>query len=349
MSRAKTERLLNLVLCLLDTGRYLTKEHIRQAVPGYPESAEAFARAFERDKDELREMGIPLRTGVNSALFDDDIGYRIPRDDYALPQINLTTHEWALVELASRAWQSSTLGADAQRGLLKLKAQHNDQQPNTEEANQTRWWQQPDVNATTEANPQVLASLAQAVSARQQVSFGYRKPHEQAQQRVVQPWGLVAQRGRWYLVGQDVDRGQQRVFRLSRLQAPVHTQGPEHSYEIPAGLDLSASVAMAAPASKRKQATLALAPGAGSYFRRYARWVNVGGCAPAPAFNQLDHPEQRWDEVGLDYVEAPALAGQVAALAGQGYVVAPLEVAQLVREHLDRVLAATPVAKQVSV
>ena len=84
MSRRKTERLLNLVVCLLATRRYLTAEQIRQAVPGYPEGTEAFKRMFERDKEELRELGIPLETGSDG---DEEAGYRIQRQAYELPEI----------------------------------------------------------------------------------------------------------------------------------------------------------------------------------------------------------------------------------------------------------------------
>src|SRR6266487_6276321 len=79
MSRRKTERLLSLVVCLLSSGRFLTATQIRAAVPGYPDSFDAFKRMFERDKDELRELGIPLETGSNSAA-DEEPGYRISRD-----------------------------------------------------------------------------------------------------------------------------------------------------------------------------------------------------------------------------------------------------------------------------
>ena len=84
MSRRKTERLLSLVVCLLSTGKYLSAGQIREAVPGYPESFDAFKRMFERDKDELRELGIPLETGV-SATPDEEPGYRIPRQAGASP------------------------------------------------------------------------------------------------------------------------------------------------------------------------------------------------------------------------------------------------------------------------
>jgi hypothetical protein len=112
MSARRTERLLNLVIALLATRRWLTKEQIRAAVPQYAdgESAEAFDRMFERDKEDLRELGVPIVTGTDSAWFDDEIGYRIDRDAYALPPVQIdaeragdgpgeadeTTVEWGL-------------------------------------------------------------------------------------------------------------------------------------------------------------------------------------------------------------------------------------------------------------
>src|ERR1700750_2524677 len=83
----RTERLLNLVICLLSTRSWLTKEQIRAAVPQYAECAtsEAFDRMFERDKEDLRELGIPIVTGTHSAWFEDEQGYRIDRGAYARP------------------------------------------------------------------------------------------------------------------------------------------------------------------------------------------------------------------------------------------------------------------------
>src|SRR5689334_25021005 len=95
MSTAKTERLLNLVICLLSTRRPLTKAQIRQAVPQYAEntSTEAFERMFERDKDELRDLGIPLATSFEDPLFEDEVGYRVDRDAYALPEVSFEPDE----------------------------------------------------------------------------------------------------------------------------------------------------------------------------------------------------------------------------------------------------------------
>src|SRR6201993_4732748 len=92
MSKRKTERLLSLVVCLLSSQRYLTATQIRAAVPGYPDSFDAFKRMFERDKEELRELGIPLDMGSNGPL-DEELGYRIPRQRYVLPDIRLEPDE----------------------------------------------------------------------------------------------------------------------------------------------------------------------------------------------------------------------------------------------------------------
>ena len=121
MSKRRTERLLSIVVLLLSTRRYLTAEEIRAAVYGYPEQYDAFKRMFERDKEELRELGIPLETGLNNAL-DEEPGYRISRQDYELPEIQLEPDEAAVLGIALRVWQSAELAGAAAGALLKLKA-----------------------------------------------------------------------------------------------------------------------------------------------------------------------------------------------------------------------------------
>ena len=121
---AKTERLLNLVLCLLYTRRALPKSKIREIVPQYGSAAsdEAFDRMFERDKDELRELGIPLVTEDIGGVWDDELGYRIDQRDYALPDIEFEADELAVLGLASRTWAHASLAGPAASALRKLKA-----------------------------------------------------------------------------------------------------------------------------------------------------------------------------------------------------------------------------------
>src|SRR3984957_19415916 len=120
---SKVERLVNLVIALLSTRGYITAEKIRSSVAGYSDNAsdEAFSRMFERDKNELRDLGIPLETGKVSS-FDPVEGYRINREAYAMPPVELTADEAAAVAVATQLWESPELITATQGALLKLRA-----------------------------------------------------------------------------------------------------------------------------------------------------------------------------------------------------------------------------------
>src|ERR1700761_7245971 len=121
MSKRKTERLLGLVVCLLSTRRYLTDDQIRTAVPGYPEQDDLFKRMFERDKEDLRDLGVPLETGLNHP-FDEDPGYRIRQQAYELPELRLEADEAAMLGLAAQVWERAKLAGAAAGALMKLQA-----------------------------------------------------------------------------------------------------------------------------------------------------------------------------------------------------------------------------------
>ncbi|MFM7212381.1 MAG: helix-turn-helix transcriptional regulator, partial [Actinomycetota bacterium] len=128
MRTDRTERLLNLVLCLLGARIPVSRAAIREAVPGYGDSAssEAFERMFERDKDELRTMGVPIDTVLSS---DGDVeGYRIRSDEYSMPPVAFTSAELAVLGLAAQAWSDAALGGDEQGARHKIKAT-NDARP----------------------------------------------------------------------------------------------------------------------------------------------------------------------------------------------------------------------------
>ena len=97
----KVERLVNLIALLLDTRRPLTLDQVAELVPGYEASGESLRRMFERDKDELRDLGIPLLTSFEDPLFEDEVGYRIRRDEAELPDLALTREEAAVLGLAA--------------------------------------------------------------------------------------------------------------------------------------------------------------------------------------------------------------------------------------------------------
>ncbi|MPZ79365.1 MAG: WYL domain-containing protein [Actinophytocola sp.] len=235
MSIARAERLVNLVLCLLSTRQYLPAERIRSLVAGYSDAPtdEAFFRMFERDKTELRDLGVPLETGRTST-FDLVDGYRIARRDYELGDIDLEPDEAAAVALAVRLWDSPELTGAAAGALLKLRAAGVDVDQGVPSV------VEPKVRTTEPAFGPLLA----AVQAGRTVAFDYRRPNPtELRRRTLEPWGVVSWRGRWYVVGHDRDREAPRCFRLSRIVGEVEAFGRTGAVSRPADVDLLQFVA----------------------------------------------------------------------------------------------------------
>jgi len=322
VSTARAERLVNLVLCLLSTRSYLTAERIRGIVPGYADAPtdEAFFRMFERDKAELRDLGVPLETGRNSA-FDGTDGYRIARRDYELGEIDLEPDEAAAVALAVRLWDSPELNGAAKGALLKLRAAGVD----VDEASAASV--EPRVRATEAAFGPLLA----AVQASQAVSFDYRRsPSGDVLKRTVEPWGVVSWRGRWYVVGQDRDRAAPRCFRLSRVVGKVTTVGRPGTVVRPPGVNLMEHV-LGGPQEPRPTTTARLwvAKGRAQGVRRQATVVGDMELDGAPG-----------DELTIEIHFPESASGW---LAGHGMDVVVLEpdvLRKTVRERLLGVLDA---------
>lgn len=236
MSNERTERLVNLVLCLLSSRRFQTATKIARTVPGYehdPEDKrahEAFQRKFERDKAELRRIGIPLQSGAD-AFADAEPGYRIARGDFELPQIEFTDAEAAAVAAAARLWRQPELQSGSAGALRKLRAAGIDVDTHAETG----------PVKTLPGAEAALSPLLEAVASRRSVAFDYLGTRDEtAQKRRLQPWGCAAWKGRWYVAGHDLDRDAQRVFRLSRITGKVRLTGPEDAYTIPEDVDVLA-------------------------------------------------------------------------------------------------------------
>lgn len=312
MSARRTERLLNLVICLLHTRRYLSAEQVRATVAGYADlSDEAFKRKFERDKEDLRELGIPLETGSDS-VFDDEVGYRIRRDDYALPEVALAPDEAAVIAVAARAWSRASLGAAASGALLKLQAAGLDTGESVPLAIETR---------VRTAEP-AFEPLRAAVASRTPVTFDYRVV---GAGRTLEPWGLVSWHGHWYVVGHDRGRSATRVFRLSRVVGAVAADGPPGSFDVPADVDLRQAVVGTVAEPPTATARIRTKVGAAYGLRRRATSV-------APDIDG-------WDVLTVDYADPYRLAHEVLSFGSDVVLIDPPDARAIVVDKLRAVLA----------
>lgn len=224
---------MNLFILLLVSTTYVSKERIRESIEEYRNSPtdEAFEKKFERDKDELRAIGIPIEVGSADKFFDDEIGYRIRRDAYELPAIELSSEEVAVLGLAARVWEHAGLATSTADAVLKLQTAGEQVDTTLLDTVHLRI---PTVEAAFDP-------LLRATQERIPVRFEYRRPGRAvAETRHLQPWGVITSRGRWYVIGHDTDRAESRMFRLSRISSDVIDDGTAGSYNVPEGTDVRA-------------------------------------------------------------------------------------------------------------
>ncbi|WP_040161025.1 helix-turn-helix transcriptional regulator [Nigerium massiliense] len=306
MSARKSERILNLTICLLMARRFVEREQIREAVEGYAGLSDAaFERTFERDKDELRALGVPIETGSNSAFFPDEVGYRIRRRDFELPEIDFTAAELAALGVASTVWDDARRGDQAAQALAKFRAAGLD----------------PDAGRAAGFAPSVGArepafeTLWSAVLAPHPVAFRYK-----GRDRVVEPWRLTSRHGSWYLIGLDRSRGEGRSFKVSRIEdAPRPADGtvtPPDPAVVQQHLESLA-------ARRDARATIAVREGAVPELIRSGERVQA----------EVGEGFAAWS------VPVSADPGEIAQWASDVVVLDPPELAAAVRAHLEAVAA----------
>lgn len=240
----RLERLVNLVAALIDASRPLSREEIRVRVGGYSDENESFRRNFERDKDLLRQMGLPVEL---EPLTDGDargdghqhaqMGYRIRRDAYELPDPGLLDDELEALRLAASTvsiqggWATNATTA-ALRKLAAATDGSGGSAPQAETApgNTAPGHTAPEAGAggvDIDTDPRVATVFA-AVAACQAVRFKYR-----GQRRTIDPWHLAFRRGHWYLTGRDHARDAERMYRLDRVEGDIETSGDPGSFVRP--------------------------------------------------------------------------------------------------------------------
>lgn len=280
----RTERLLNLVFCLMASTRPVPRSSIRAHVAGYDTdgSTEAFERMFERDKEELRGMGIPIDTVLD---VDGDVaGYRIAPASYRLVDVDLTVEERSAVALAARVWQGATLSEAAAQAALKLSASAGDiDEPIS---------RQPEFARIT-ANDSRLLPLIRAASEGRPITFEYRGiADDDAQKRTIDPWAVITRNGNWYVVGFDHAREAPRAFRLSRIRGEVRSLTGPLANPRPHGFDPREFVTV--DLIEPIDAVVTLTPGGGAELLRRATAVVESG-----DLLQVSVTMEREDLVGL--------------------------------------------------
>ena len=205
------ERLFCLLLALLPSDRGMSKADIFKNVRGYRDefgkdgATDSLNKKFERDKEELKSMGIPLKTSEpeNPA----DAVYFIPSDEYTF---SFSAAELSLLTAASAVWSESAHSVEASEARLRLLAADG---VDSAAANFA-----PRIDTHDAAYP----AVADAITKNQVVRFPYLKPGQAKYEvRTVTPLSVVNYDGRWHLLAFDHDREAERTFLLRRIVGKV--------------------------------------------------------------------------------------------------------------------------------
>lgn len=301
---------MNLTICLLSARRFVTKAELRRSIDGYRE-AKSFDRMFERDKDELRSNGIEIETGSNDDLFGDNLGYRILPDTYELGTVEFDADEATMIGFAARAWQEASVAEATRSAMAKLQAVGV-------EVDSERV---PGIELTLPTSEPSFVTFYDAVIDRVRVRFDYRTS---GATRELEPWGVIMHRGRWYVIGQDVDKDVLRMFRLSRVVGEPQRVGRSGSYDVPAGTNLRELAAALTPPAPDRHAVLAIRAHRAPALRRRGQLVPTEMSLP-PGFEMY--------EVG--YASTRDLAGELASAGADVVVFEPAELRDAVIDKLS--------------
>jgi len=248
MSSQKTERLINLTLALLASKRYLSKAEILRNIPGYEGSPETKERMFERDKDDLRSLGIQIDVNNFDPLFEDEQGYLIKSDSFQFAENEFTKEELLLLTMAANLWHDSAVETDSQNALLKIQSLSG---PVENDMTTT-----PTLRITEDW--QLLVSIFTAVQNKQILEFSYR-----GKKRQVNPYGLYSSNGFWYLIAFEINVI--KSFKLVRIEGEVDLIGEKDAFEKPDNFNVgnflkeeSNSVSLVSKLQVRKGAALSL-------------------------------------------------------------------------------------------
>jgi proteasome accessory factor B len=312
------ERLFSLVLALLATETGLTKNEILSTVQGYRQRYSAggdnanLERQFERDKDDIRDLGVPLETveAPDAAGNNQLLRYRIPKGAYELPDdVSFSPAEVTLLNLAAMVWREGSLSGESRRALLKLRSLGvAPDEPVLGYAPRLR------------LRDAAFEPLSTALERRVVVRFPYLKPgDENATEREVVPLALVQYQGRWHLSALEPG-GARKTFLLRRIVGPVRAGA---SVEVPAGDHTAEALAGLAEVWERGVAEIETEPGSDAATRLGNRRGST----------------RNGDRVTMHYADLDILADELAGFGPEVLVLSPSELRDAVVLRLERTLA----------
>ena len=310
MARARTERMLNLLFVLLNSRTPLTREQIRERVPGYGDSNEAFERMFERDKAALRDLAIPVETKPVDMFHDDVLGYRIDRSDWLMPEISITAEERTYLALAASAWQNAQLSTAARQAVSSVDAREQGAEIS--------------VPVSLAKGRRHITEILAAIANGKTVVLDYVGLNQsEVVKRTIDPWRALLHSGHWYLIGFDQDKGEVRTFRTDRIVGDLVETKHDILESMPKDFDLSTITETWEHSDKDATiATVLVRPGRAASLRVLATACEIG---------------DEWDELTIPYHHESQLTGLIASSCDVTRVKSP----QSLQDSITRIVTTT--------
>lgn len=311
----RAERLMCLLLLIKSRGRRgMTRGELHEQLLDYAKCAseDAFERMLERDKADLRDMGVVLDVVQRDAYHEDQSAYVLGNGTMLSMPVRFDADELAVLGMAAEAWDRGTWSAIAHGALRKLEV-FTDVYPTEPTAR---------ISLRTDAH---LEPIRAAIRGRHAVAFAYRRPGDtEAATRHVEPWGLLYRQGGWYCVGHDLDRDAARVFRTSRIAGSIAAGGAATQA---VDADWPSIVRSGSTAASTLTCTLLVQPEHGW------TWRNLGSCT-----GQRVVGDAAYDVIELELADRDDVIASLACAAPEVLVAEPDDLRARVLAHLEMVL-----------
>jgi len=312
----KAERLINLTMALLETRRPLGKDEIFANVAGYSGTPEAMERMFERDKDDLRDLNIEILVEAKDRYFDDEVGYRIAKVNFEMPDTDFSSSEIYWLSVAANIWRGAALENLAQDALFKIQSTNAEYLPAEPLASMP-------IIQTSEP---IFFALWSSINRKELISFLYKGIDGVVVERKVAPHSLVSRRGHWYLIAKEISSKEFRRFRLSRFQTQPEIISSEDAFQIAVDYKVNDYIKDISE-HLIEEVDLLIKPGSGSAIRQLGKSTVVNSTGG------------EWERIQLQNVDFDLLVYNILWCGPDVKVVKPDRLVKAVTQGLNEVLS----------